>query len=334
MSSIIPINVLTYLPFHSEPLSSWDQETDLLQFLFSLYDSPYEMVSQNGTRTTGNYRDFGEHLYREGRARSRHWVEQFGRHVREATPAPASVVQRVVVPCFDHDFHFGLALKYWIAFDGICQAVLSESAFFSIEHVLESESELECSFLLAAHLYYKQALQTLRNFLEELLLPIHFCSNRTDFARWRANNYRTPSICSSRRYKGLSQILVDTGILPPDTGREIESLYRDLNASIHGSEARLTHRGIFSHEYRGEVFKLDDFHLWCAYFSRSTDLGIRLLRTNIVQWDDLRPAQRTFCDVCHNDRDFDTETSDFAGIPETIVRCRICGNVMHFSDAN
>ena len=50
----------------------------------------------------------------------------------------------------------------------------AESAFFSLAHILETFSDLECSILLASRLYYKQAIQVLRSYLETSVLQLYF----------------------------------------------------------------------------------------------------------------------------------------------------------------
>ncbi len=150
----------------------------------------------------------------------------------QARPAPASIDQRIANYNFSTDYNLGLALKYSIAFAGVSNAILSESAFFSIEHVLEAETELDCSLLLASNMYYKQGLQVLRGFIEESLLPIHFCFNPQDYELWQKDQYRTPSICGR---EGLAQQLVNNNLIPPDIGLSAQNLYRSLNSCIHNS---------------------------------------------------------------------------------------------------
>lgn len=328
MIDIIPETVFDYLPFSPEPLPQWDDTTDLLQFLYALYDKSGLMIAEDGTRTPVNYRDYGREVYKRGQESFQVWVQRFTAAAREATPAPGAVIQTIEVPKFSEDSTFGKAAKYIIAWDGVVGEVLSESAFFSIAHVLESDLDLNCSLHLVAHLYYKQALQVLRNFLEDLVLPIHFCDNPDDFLAWKSNDYRVPPL---RGRNGILRRLIKQQILSEQIANEISNLYRDLNSYIHGSERRLVHRGLYTGSWMGPVFKYDDFCGWCKYLSQSVDLGVRLLRINLIRWQSIRARGEVLCPICHNDKDFDTERFEFGGEWHIRYHCRQCGNEMTFT---
>ena len=327
MIDIIPKKVFNHLPFSSEPLSQWSETTDLLKFLYALHDKSGLIVAENGTRTPVNYRDYGKVVYERRQKETQSWVQRFTTAAKKALPAPGSATQKIEVPNFSVDPEFGKAAKYFIAWNGVVGEVLSEDAFFSIAHVLESQADLECSLHLAAHLYYKQALQVLRNFLEDLVLPIHFCDNQNEFLDWRSNNYRTPPL---RGTNGIVSKLVERQILSNQIANEIRDLYGDLSGCIHGAERRLLNRGVYSGRWIGQVFKYSDFSEWAKYFSRSADLGIHLLRINITKWHDTRPLGKGFCSVCHNDKDFDAKKYEFGGEWSVEQHCLRCGNVMIF----
>jgi len=331
MIDIIPEKVLSYLPFSSEPLSQWNEATDLLKFLYTLHDKSGTIIAQNGTRTPVNYREYGKVVYERGQKELESWIQQFTTTAGKARPAPASITQKVEVPNFAYDPAFGKAAKYFIAWDGVVGETLSESAFFSIEHVIESEDDLECSLYLAAGLYYKQALQVLRNFIEDLVLPIHFCGNPSEFSAWKSNEYRTPQL---RGNNGVLNKLVERRILSAEEATETANLYGDLSACTHGAEKRLLNRGIYAGRWAGHVFQYSDFLEWAKYFSESVNLGIYLLRLNINQWRTLRPVGKRFCDVCHNSEDFDIEKYEFAKEPHVKYRCLKCGHEMTFSDSS
>ena len=91
-----------------------------------------------------------------------------------------------------------------------CKCCAIRECFFSVEHVLESLSEIECSILLASNISYKQSLQILRNFLEDILIELHFCCQRPDFDNWKQKIYRIPPL---RGPKGVLKRLVIKGIL-------------------------------------------------------------------------------------------------------------------------
>ena len=208
--------------------------------------------------------------------------------------------------------------------------VLSEGAFFSIAHVLESESELDCSVLLASRLYYKQALQVLRNFLEGVVVEIFFCGNPTAFASWKADAFRIPSF---RGKNGMLDELLARGVLPPDLVNTGSDLYGDLNGSIHGAESRLIHAGAFTKNWTGLLFKYQSFAMWTGYFARCIDFAIRVLKINIDRWQKISSSvvSGIQCNVCHKSNDFDIEKSQFAGVDRSTLGCRQCGNRMTFT---
>lgn len=325
MVEIIPEAVLQHLPFSCKPFSEWGDSTDLLEFLYTLNDVPGEMISSDGTPSTINYRHYGRTIYDQGRESIQTWTTRFASSAQKALPAPGAVSQNINIPDFSNDLEFSKAAKYLIAWDGVTDAVLSDSAFFSIAHVLESDIDLDCSVHLAASLYYRQALQLLRNFLEDVILPIYFCDNRQAFVDWRDNGCQTPRM---RGGKGLLNNLMGRRILSEDIIKVVSDLYGELNGCIHGSERRLINKGFGSASWMGFVFKYDDFSEWCRYLCISVDLGIRLLRTNVNQWLSSRPSGKVFCDICHNEDEFDSRESESAGKRYIEYHCRRCGNDM------
>ena len=272
MVEIIPEAVLQYLPFSKEPSSEWGDNTDLLQFLYTLNDVPGGMVSPDGTRSVVNYRHYGRHVYDTGRKSIETWTRRFGTSAREALPAPVAATLNIDVPDFSDDPEFGKAAKYVIAWDGVTDAVLSDSAFFSIAHVLESDIDLDCSVHLAANLYYKQALQLLRNFLEDVILPIYFFDNRKAFMDWRDNGCQTPRM---RGGKGILHNLLCRQLVSEEVAKVASDLYYELNGCIHGSERRLINRGFGSGSWMGFVFKYEDFRV--LNVSECETIGMLLL---------------------------------------------------------
>lgn len=329
------------LPFSAEPLASWKGKTDIRRFVDALY-------------ARSNFPAFSNSLFKREKRDVRNWSKRFISNAQTTLPKSASSVQRLVIPKLLEDANFGKAAKYVIAWKSSVQNLLEESGFYSLAHILEADEEIDCSLLLASHLYYKQAAQVLRNFLEETLLPINFCENVEEFNQWKAHNYRIPPL---RGRDGLIKKLVNRGILPETIGQAIADLYGDLNSYIHGSESKLIHKGLFTGSWDGRIFKTDDFNAWCGYLSRSIDVGIRLLRINYVQWENilsrkwasLRSQGKILCDVCHNEEDFDISIyppedvacdvvviapdgtrfkadRSFPGVITQIYRCRRCGN--------
>jgi hypothetical protein len=338
---LLPETAINILPFSTGPLLSWKGKTDIRRFVDALY-------AESG------FPAYSSHLFKREKKDIRNWSKRFTLNAQKAHPMPGSSVQTPQVPHLLEDTTFGKAAKYVIAWKSCVQNVLEESGFYSLAHILEADEEIGCSLLLASHFYYKQAAQVLRNFVEETLLPINFCENVDEFNQWKANNYHIPPL---RGRDGLVKKLVNKGILPDAIGQVISDLYGDLNGYIHGSESKLINKGLFTGSWDGLIFKSYDFEAWCEYLSRSIDLGIRLLRINYVQWEQivshkrasLRSQGKVFCGICHNEEDFDISISPpedvdcdivaiapegtrfkvdrtFPGVISHIYRCRHCGN--------
>jgi hypothetical protein len=337
---LLPESAINLLPLSAEPLDRWRRKTDIRRFIDALYADTYP--------------PFSDYLYKNLKKEMGVWSKQFTKQAQDVSSQGRTPKQTIPVPNFFEEANFGRATKYVAAWKACVQNLLEESGFYSLAHVLESEQEIECSLLLASHCYYKQAVQVLRNFVEETFLPINFCDNVNDFNQWKANNYRTPPL---RGRDGLVKKLVTKEVVSATLGKEIEDLYGDLNSYIHGSENRLIHKGIHTGSWTGLLFKPVDFTAWCGYLSRSIDVGIRLLRINYVQWEQIRATKwanlrsqgKILCDTCHNEEEFDIIVyppedwdmdieavySDgtrnkvdrsFPGVISHIYRCRRCGN--------
>ena len=166
----------------------------MLEYLYCLFDCPCEIIDNMGSINSSNYRDYGKYLFENGVKDFTRIASEFEENAKKIEHAPTAKEEKEEIPNFAEDKHFGLVAKYATAWDGTVNAVLSESAFFSVEHVLESLSEIECSILLASNLYYKQSLQILRNFLEGILIELHFCCQRHDFDNWKQKIYKIPPL--------------------------------------------------------------------------------------------------------------------------------------------
>ncbi len=295
---------------------------DLLDYLYCLHDFPCESIDCNGVVRHSNYRDYGKYLFDRGKNDFSRTALEFGENAKIIKYAPGGKAQLKEIPDFMEDERFGLMAKYAIAWDGMMNAILSESSFFSIEHILESGSEVECSILLASNLYYKQSLQVLRNFLEEVLMELYFCSNRHDFNSWKQRNYKIPSF---RGNKGILKHLVVRGILQQELADSASYIYGKLNSSIHGEEDKLINTGVFEGNWTGKQFDYSKFSEWCSYFSRCVDAGIRIARLTTNQWRNEAPIG-IFCDICHTSDYFELIEKLNAGDKTFVtLRCTKCG---------
>src|SRR6266702_1081937 len=346
---LLPEAAINILAFSAEPLLQWKRKPDIRRFIDALYAS-------------SSYPPYSSYLYKREKNDMLMWSRRFTKGANDPlqqNDLKGSVKEHLAaqtgnIPNLLEDAQFGRATKYVMAWTSCVQSLLEEAGFYSLAHILESDEEIDCSLLLASHLYYKQAVQVLRNFIEETLLPINFCENVNEFNLWKANNYRTPPL---RGRDGLVKKLVDNGILSEKVGKLVSDLYGDLNSYIHGSENRLIHKDIHTGSRDGLIFKPVDFEAWCGYLSRAIELGIRLLRINYVQWEhiksikwmELRSRGKVLCSTCHNEEDFhitmyppeDVECQaiimgpdgtrfktdkSYPGVISHIYRCLRCGN--------
>jgi hypothetical protein len=327
---IVPQSCLALLPFAAQPVSAWGGDSDLLRFLTCLFDKPATLIDSGGKEYHGTYSSHGLYLYVHGTKQVQELSTSFGERARAATPAPAASTKVEPVPDFAADPNFGLMAKYYIAWDGVVNEVLSESAFFSIAHVLESQAELACSILLASNLYYKHALQVLRNYIEGAVLQLYLCGNLSAFSDWKANSFRTPSF---RGRSGMLEDLVARGILPGTLADKASALYGELNGCIHSAEDKLIHRGAFTGEWSGLIFQYDRFQEWCGYVTQCISHGLHVLRIGVNLWNEMLAADVAGirCSTCHGKNNFDASERQLPGRALTTLECRTCGNRMTFA---
>jgi len=315
MVEIISKKCVDILPLKAEPISSWGKKSDLQMLLVEMYK-------------LGGYSSYGEWLFKQGLKRWRKTLNEFQNNAIKAKPAPAAEGQVEPIPDLNNDEYFGLMAKYSIAWDGADSAVLSESAFFSLAHVLEAGSDLEASILLAANIYYRQALQSLRNYLESMVLQLYFCDSHSDFDSWKIGDFRVPRF---RGKNGLLKSLENKSLLPLELSRLASDLYSDLSSSIHGAESHLLHTGVFEGKWAGRIFKYERLREWCEYFAQCVYFGVHILRLSTNLWLDRQPGDKIYCNVCHNE-DITYFVIDKTQIDNGTVsfKCKKCGSEQHF----
>lgn len=324
-ADIIPDSILESFPLSPEPISEWNEETDLYKILESLHDASLTVLSEDGQRSTGRGEPWSADMFRAQTAEFHKWIVLFAKSSRKSQADVDLIVH------FSDDAEFGRAAKHVITWDNLIHSILADSTFFSIAHALESNDDLHCSIHLAAHLYYKQAMQVLRSYLEDLVLPIRFFAEPDDFERWKLNDYRVPPFRSSRNRRGLLEQLSDSGLISTALAEETAELYGELNAYIHAGEATLINKLGDTSQPAGHVFKVSDFHKWCDYVSRLVEVGVKLLKVNVDQWENYRETHQLICTMCHNKNGFQTTQSEFGGELFSTYTCAQCENSMTFS---
>ena len=221
--SLIPAACLDALPLSPESISRWSTDGDLLVFLRNLHDWTTEAANGSGQRFPVNYRSYGDTQYEQGKSSFREIASEFQRQAENHrdTAIPYGPI-RIYEPidCLE-DTTFGLLAKHAIAWDAVVEALLSDDGFFSLPIILEARTELDCSVLLAKHLYYKQALQVLRGLLELNVLHVHFAGDERDYAAWQVGNYRVPNLRGDQpERQGLLRRLLQKGAIAQDVKDE------------------------------------------------------------------------------------------------------------------
>ncbi len=286
----LPQTAIDVLPFSAEPMFQWKKDADIRTFLNALYPAPF-------------YPSFGSERFAEEERVMREYARSFTKNLMEVNDAS-------IYLDFYQDARFGRVAKYAIALKCCISSLLEDAGFYSLAHVLESDSDMESSLLLASNFYYKQATQMLRNILEEVFLPIHFCDTVQDFDAWKANNYRTPKL---RGNEGLIKRLLKRNVIHEPLARRVADLYGNLSAYVHGSENTLIHKNLHLGELHQVEFNSDRFTNWSELFCECAEVCIHLLKINFDQWHSIRAfkletlakAGKTLCHTCHNEHTFD-----------------------------
>jgi hypothetical protein len=138
-----------------------------------------------------------------------------------------------------------------------------------------------------------------------------------------------------RKRHGILDQLVAHREIDRTLAAKTSELYDTLNGAIHAKEMRLLHRGTDRGQYRGEVFKRDDFAEWCARVSESVAVGAHLLAITVDQARRLSERFPLICVSCHNTDEFtitrEAHLND-DGVTAT-VHCVRCGDDAHYDAA-
>ncbi|MHC5717421.1 MAG: hypothetical protein ACYTX0_36245 [Nostoc sp.] len=332
---------LKLLPFAPEPKSQWNNNTDLLKFLEELYDQDGTITTE-GKKINVNHRDYGKYFYEYEQELLPFLEKQISFIAQKNPPAIGAVTQIISIPEFSNEPIFGKFAKYLIAWDACVKAIMSKSAFYSLGHLKESQDEIKCSILLASNLYYKQALQVLRSFLEEVVLPIHFCNNPKEFRDWKLGKYQAPTLRGQKVIinkksglvtGGLLKHLVEQKNISQEIANEVDYLYGQLNGCIHGNQIRLIHRGVHTGTWDGRIFKEKDFCDWCEFICRVINVGIHLLSINTKQWLNIKQQEQILCSNCHSQK-LNMIAINIEGQKYTEYECSECQNEMTFNSSN
>jgi hypothetical protein len=319
---IISDRTLKFLPFKSDPISAWTSATDLRKFLIELFNQPSVIIAPDGSRHESNYSHFGESLFDEGITKMAQLATEFSTGSTQVHHQDSKKISKK-----EHDFlqdpHFGRTAKALIAWQGVDSAILSESVFVSIHHILEAGSDLDCSVELAKTYYYKQASYCLRAFIENVTLPLYFSQNPSDFAEWKKEQFRMPRF---RGERGLLDQLVGQGLLSEKLGERVNVIYGQLNAYVHSSVEKMIHKGHDTGDWRGLSFKLDEFQVWSSSLSSAVEVGIQIMKIQTDIWEKTLHDDPDMCTICHSSNHYTVKPKSFAGHSLLEFTCKKCGN--------
>ncbi len=322
MADIISERTVDFLPFKSESITAWKSTGDLGQFLFELFNQPCVITAPDGSRHESNYSSYGEHLFEEGVAS----VTQLAQELSTASTDvyhqnPKKIRKRK--HNFAKDASFGQTAKAIIAWRAVDSAILSESAFVSIYHILEAGSDLDCSVSLAKTHYYKQAGYCLRAFVENVTLPLYFSQNPEHLALWKKEQFRVPRF---RGKDGLLDRLSKQHLLSPELADEVAGIYAKLNAYVHSSIEKMIHKGHDTGEWRGLCFKLDEFQSWASLLAEAVQVGIRIMKIQTDVWLRTLRADPDMCTICHSHNNYTVRRKSFGVMPLLEFTCKQCGH--------
>ncbi len=323
---LIPQEAIKLLPLKPEPINIWQAKNlDSVEFIKHICDKDSYVTYPDGHREKVNYKSFWKTLYQSSLKKFKLTAKQFYKEATKHSPVPASTIGSVKIPDFLADNYFGSVAKYYSCYAAIINGALSENHFFSISHLMESQEEMECSILLAQNLYYKQALQVLRNFIELLVCQLLFCWDSKEFENWRNGNFRLPRL---RGKGGLLDILLKANQISSSLSQRTAKTYDTLNSYIHSSERNLIHRGQYKGQYKGYIFDYDYFNIWCRSFSDIIEHGIMLLEAHFEQLNKLN-KEGLNCSICHNQKGWEIYGEHkYAGVTYIDLKCTVCSNIV------
>lgn len=215
-------------------------------------------------------------------------------------------------------------LTYFAACATYEQWVLEESRFFSLGLILDSLIELEASLLLSSSFYYKQAVHTLRNFLELIVAQFYFSSETSVYDDWRLKqDYKMPPF---RGKKGMIKFLKNKGKISQSEEKSLEKLFGELSAYTHSKYEKLLH---FDPKTKKCIpFDYNERYLleWIDLAIECMNLGLLVLSKHTKDWENqLETSPDFLCPECHNN-EFDIEVEKYGNKKLYLHSCKKCGN--------
>jgi hypothetical protein len=304
-ANVLPAAVINRLPLTRDGVVRWTTGSDLYSLIADLCCVRTIMVTKEEERET-DFTTQASDRFSEACASAKRLLKRFAKGPK----APA-------IRILGQDPILGGALKSIVAWDVVVDALLSESAFPSLPHLLESSSDLQSSAWLASEGFYKQANQVLRGFLEAQVVAVALATDKASFRLWRLGQYPGGPL---RGKNGLLRRLQSNGILEEPLIIRFAALYKELNAEIHGSEGTFIHSGIFAGVHEGHVFRPDRLTQWCSRIIEAVEISLPTLRAEVDRWQSESRDSST-CNVC---REGPLVERDTFGIGAKSYRRRQC----------
>jgi hypothetical protein len=312
LDEVIPAAAIDCLPLSTQRVSEWEIGNDLGRFFTELHNVRLGALLSDGTYAVGRGKDLVPEVFQREHDKAIQLRKKFD---KEINVRPESIELA--------ESKLGRALKYFAAWNVVSAAVREESAFTSLPHVLEGSADLECVLHLLTTHFYKQASLILRAFLEGQIVDLALARDENAFLSWKAGTYKVPSI---RGRKGLLAEAVLRGELSIEFKSEIESLYDQLNSSVHGAERTLIHSGVFIGRYSGHAFRLEKFLALTDQLSDVTDVCLQLMRIKTVVWSRALKGKTDKCESCRDSTLVSVAEFEFGNREFVLKRCQSCGH--------
>lgn len=264
--AIIPRMIDQLFPFKAEPLVSFDENSDILEFCVRLFDG------------TG-YAFYGETAFQQSYQELLRLSQFFNQIFLNQSDPPGAKPQRPETFDYAADPAFGTISKYAIAVDAVINSILSENLHASNPHMLEFQSDHKTALELVGLCRYKHAMMVLRSALETLVAPMYYMIKPDAFTQWTKNaDTRLPSV---RGKNGMLKLLQESGWLPKYLSQEIGRIYGELNAYIHGAEYTFIHRDLEKGKWEGRGFKPREYARFAVVLRKLSISAIKVFRIQI-----------------------------------------------------
>ena len=215
-------------------------------------------------------------------------------------------------------------LIYFAACDIYRQWVLEESRFYSLGLILDLILELEASLLLSANFYCKQAVQTLRNFLELVVAQYYFSLETSTYDDWRfKQDYKMPMF---RGKSGMIRALKNKDKISPYEKTNLDGLYRKLSAYTHSKYEKLVH--FDSKTKKCIPFDYNERYLleWIGLAVQCMELGLLVLSKQTEDWErQLEGTKEFICPECHRNQ-FEVSAEKYGNKRLYLYSCKNCNN--------